>query len=215
MGETETPAGRSAVGGPAERTGAVTCSITMSVDGFVAGPGQNLENPLGERGELLHRWMFEQPEINAEEIAAQTSAGAYIMGRHMFGPGRGEWDDLWRGWWGEDPPYHAPVFVLTHHPREPLTMQGGTTFTFVTDGVESALAQARAAAGGRVVEIAGGASTVNQYLAAGLIDELWLHIAPLTLGSGERLFEGTDVRLEPVDARHTDLVTHVRYHVSK
>jgi dihydrofolate reductase len=215
MGQTDMSAGRSAAGRPPERTDAVTCSITMSVDGFVAGPGQNLDNPLGEGGELLHRWMFEQPEVNAAEIAAQTSAGAYIMGRNMFGPGRGEWDDRWRGWWGEDPPYHAPVLVLTHHPREPLTMQGGTTFTFVTDGVESALAQARAAADGRVVAIAGGASTVNQYLAAGLIDELRLHIAPLTLGSGERLFEGIDVRLEPVDARQTDLVTHVRYRISK
>jgi dihydrofolate reductase len=107
------------MGGPPERTDAVTCSITMAVDGFGAGPRQNLDNPLGEGGELLHRWMFEQPEVNAEEIAAQTSAGAYIMGRNMFGPGRGEWDDRWRGWWGEDPPYHAPVFVLTHHPREP------------------------------------------------------------------------------------------------
>ena len=215
MGETQTPAGPGAAGGPPDREGAVTCSITVSVDGFVAGPGQNLDNPIGERGELLHRWMFEQPEANAAELEALTSAGAYVMGRNMFAPGRGEWDETWRGWWGEEPPYHAPVLVLTHHQREPLAMQGGTTFTFVTDGIESALARARAAAAGRTVSIAGGASTVNQYLAAGLIDDLWLHIAPMTLGRGERLFEGADVKLEPVDARHTNLVTHVRYRVSK
>jgi len=191
------------------------CSITISVDGFVAGPRQNLDNPLGERGESLHRWMFEQREVNADEVSVQTSAGAYVMGRNMFSPGRGGWDETWRGWWGEDPPYHAPVFVLTHHARGPLAMQGGTTFNFVTDGIESALTQARAAANGRTVLIAGGAATVNQYLAAGLIDDLWLHIAPITLGSGERIFDGADVRLEPVDCRHTDLVTHVRYRVLK
>jgi dihydrofolate reductase len=215
MGEPQTPAGR---GGP-DRTpapaAAVTCSITVSVDGFVAGPAQSLDNPIGERGGQLHRWMFEQPETNAPELAGLTSACAYIMARNMFGPGRGEWDDSWRGWWGEEPPYYAPVFVLTHHQREPLTMQGGTTFTFVTDGIESALVQARAAASGRTVAIAGGVSTVNQYLAAGLIEELWLHIAPITLGAGERLFDGADVKLEPADARHTDLVTHVRYRVRK
>ena len=137
--------------------GLVTCSITVSVDGFVAGPRQSLDNPIGEGGGRLHRWMFEQPEGNAAELAALTSAGAYIMGRNMFGPGRGEWDESWRGWWGDEPPYHAPVFVLTHHEREPLRMQGGTTFTFVTDGTGSALAQARAAAGDRSVAIAGGA----------------------------------------------------------
>ena len=213
--EQDSAAARDTAGGSANQAAAVTCSLTVSVDGFVAGPGQNLDNPLGERGGLLHRWMFEQPEANAAELAAQTSAGAYVMGRNMFGPGRGDWDDSWRGWWGEDPPYHAPVFVLTHHRREPLMMRGGTTFTFVTDGIESALAQARAAAGGRAIAIAGGAATVNQYLAAGLIDELWLHIAPVTLGRGERLFEGADVSLEPADARHTDLVTHVRYRVRK
>jgi dihydrofolate reductase len=153
------------------------------------------------------------PEANAAEIAALTSAGAYIMGRNMFGPGRGAWDEDWRGWWGEEPLYHAPVFVLSHRPRDPLTMQGGTTFTFVTDGIETALARARAAAGDGTVAIAGGAATVNQYLAAGLVDELWLHIAPLTLGVGERLFDGVDLTLEPVAARHTGLVTHVRYRV--
>jgi len=191
----------------------VTCGISISVDGFAAGPRQSLDHPIGEGGDRLHRWMFEQPEANAAELAALTSAGAYIMGRNMFGPGRGAWDEDWRGWWGEEPPYHAPVFVLSHHPRDPLTMQGGTTFTFVTEGIEAALARARTAAGTGTVAIAGGASTVNQYLAAGLIDELWLHIAPATLGTGERLFDGVDLTLEPIAARHTDLVTHVRYRV--
>jgi dihydrofolate reductase len=191
----------------------VTCGIAVSVDGFAAGPHQALDHPIGKGGDRLHRWMFEQPEANSAEIAALTSAGAYIMGRNMFGPGRGAWDENWRGWWGEEPPYHAPVFVLSHHPRDPLTMQGGTTFTFVTDGIEAALAQARAAVGTGSVAIAGGAATVNQYLAAGLVDELWLHIAPVTLGAGERLFDGVDLTLEPVAARHTDLVTHVRYRV--
>jgi dihydrofolate reductase len=193
----------------------VTCGITVSVDGFAAGPRQSREDPLGEGGERLHRWMFEQPDANAAEIAALTSARAYIMGRNMFGPDRGAWDEGWRGWWGEEPPYHAPVFVLGHRPRDPLTMQGGTTFTFVTGGIEAALARAREAAGQGQVSIAGGAATVNQYLAAGLIDELWLHIAPITLGAGERLFDGVDLALEPVAARNTDLVTHVRYRVPR
>jgi dihydrofolate reductase len=162
----------------------------------------------------LHRWMFEQPEENAAEIEALTSAGAYIMGRNMFGPGRGAWDEEWKGWWGEEPPYHAPVFVLTHYPRDPLPMQGGTTFTFVTDGIDSALAQAREAAGDKDVAIAGGAATVNQYLAADVVDELSLQIAPMTLGVGERLFDGVGgLVLEPVSVRSTDLVTHVRYRV--
>jgi dihydrofolate reductase len=130
------------------------------------------------------------PTLNASEIEAMTAAGAFIMGRNMFGPGRGTWDEEWEGWWGEEPPYHGPVFVLTHHERAPLTMKGGTTFTFVTDGIESALAQAREAAGDANIAIAGGAATVNQYLAARLLDELRLHVAPLLLGAGERLFEG-------------------------
>ncbi|MCW2878622.1 MAG: 5-amino-6-(5-phosphoribosylamino)uracil reductase [Sphaerisporangium sp.] len=194
---------------------AVTCGITVSLDGFVAGPNQSLENPFGEGVDgRLHRWMFEQPEVNAVEIDALSSAGAFIMGRNMFGPGRGAWDETWQGWWGDNPPYHAPVFVLTHHPRTSLTMHGGTTFTFVTDGVESALAQARAAAGGENVCIVGGAATINQCLAAGLIDELRLHIVPVTLGAGERLFEGVDdLTLEPLDARSTELVTHMKYRV--
>jgi dihydrofolate reductase len=193
----------------------VTCDMAMSVDGFVAGPNQRLAEPFGDgvRGRL-HRWRFEEPEANAAAIAAITTAGAYVMGRNMFGPGRGAWDEQWKGWWGEDPPYHAPVFVLTRHPREPLAMQGGTTFTFVTDGIESALAQAREAAGDADVAIAGGAGTVNQYLAAGLIDELRLHVAPVVLGAGERLFDGVaDVDLERLDVSGTDLVTHLTYRV--
>ena len=191
----------------------VTCDIAASVDGYVAGPNQTFENPFGDGvDERLHRWMFDGAEDNAEEIAAITSAGAYIMGRNMFSPGRGEWDEEWKGWWGPEPPYNAPVFVLTHHPREMLVMGGGTTFTFVTDGIESALAQARSAAGDRDVAIAGGAATINQYLAAGLIDELRLHVAPVILGSGERLFaEVHDVDLEHVRTRSTELVTHITY----
>lgn len=191
----------------------VTCDIATSVDGYVAGPNQSFENPFGEGvDERLHRWMFEGAEDNAEEIAAVTTAGAYIMGRNMFSPGRGAWDEEWLGWWGSEPPYHAPVFVLTHHPREMLVMEGGTTFTFVTDGAVSALAQARAAAGDRDVSIAGGAATINQYLAAGLIDELRLHVAPVILGAGERLFAGVrDVDLEHVRTRANDLVTHITY----
>jgi dihydrofolate reductase len=194
----------------------VTCDMSMSVDGFVAGVNQRLEEPFGDgpRGRL-HRWMFEQPEANAAAIERITAAGAYVMGRNMFGPGRGAWDLDWTGWWGEDPPYHAPVFVLTHTPREPVRMRGGTTFTFVTDGIDSALAQARAAAGDGDVAIAGGAATVNQYLAAGLIDELRLHVVPVILGAGERLFDGVpDITLEPLAVAGNELVTHLNYRVA-
>jgi len=189
----------------------------MSVDGFVAGPHQSLDNPLGEGAEdRLHRWMFEEAEANAAELQGITAAGAFIMGRNMFSPGRGDWDLEWKGWWGDEPPYHRPVFVLTHHPRPVLPMNGGTTFTFVTDGIESALAQAREAAGGGDIAIAGGAHTVNQYLAAGRIDELRLHVAPVLLGAGERLFDGVgDLTLEPLGVRGTDLVTHLRYRVTR
>jgi dihydrofolate reductase len=194
----------------------VTCGIAMSVDGFVAGPNQSPDNPFGEGvGDRLHQWMFEEPDANAAEIQALNAAGAFIMGRNMFTPGRGAWDLSWRGWWGEEPPYHAPVFVLTNHPREPLPMQGGTTFHFVTDGIHAALERAREAAGDQDVAIAGGAATINQYLAAGLIDELRLHIAPLTLGAGERLFAGVgNLTLEPVEVRTTKLVTHLEYHMA-
>lgn len=195
----------------------VTVDISMSVDGFVAGPRQSLDNPLGEGAEdRLHRWMFEEAEANAAELQGITAAGAFIMGRNMFTPGRDDWDLEWKGWWGDEPPYHRPVFVLTHHPRPVLPMSGGTTFTFVTDGIESALAQAREAAGGGDIAIAGGAQTVNQYLAAGLIDELRLHVAPVLLGAGERLFDGVgDLTLEPLGVRGTDLVTHLRYRVTR
>jgi dihydrofolate reductase len=196
--------------------GIVKSDLAVSVDGFVAGPGQTLQDPMGVGGIEKHRWQFEAEDENAAEIDAIVDAGAFIMGRNMFTAGRGDWDLDWRGWWGEDPPYHGPVFVLTHHTRDPLPMDGGTTFHFVTDGIESAMAQARAAAGDRDISIAGGASTVNQFLAAGLIDELRLHIAPITLGAGERLFDGVPpLRLEQVSARQTSLVTHVTYRVQR
>lgn len=193
----------------------VTCDIGMSVDGFVAGPDQAADAPFGTgvRGRM-HRWMFGAPDENAAEIEAMNSAGAYVMGRNMFGPDRGEWDLDWQGWWGPEPPYRAPVFILCHRERESLEMEGGTTFTFVTDGIESALEQARASAGDRHVAIAGGAATVNQYLVAGLIDELRLHIAPFVLGEGERLFDGVaDADMEPLSVRSNELVTHVNYRI--
>jgi dihydrofolate reductase len=192
----------------------VTCDITVSSDGFAAGLNQSLENPMGEGGMRLHRWAIEQPDENAAELAATVDAGAFIMGRNMFSPGRGEWDDAWTGWWGDEPPYHAPVFVLTHHPRSPLVMRGGTTFTFVTDGIHSALERARAAAGEKTVAVAGGASTVRQYLSAGLLDELRLHVAPVVLRVGEPLLAGLDdVNLELVGSRENELVNHVTYRV--
>jgi dihydrofolate reductase len=194
----------------------VTADMSISVDGFAAGPNQTLDKPFGDglEDEQLHRWMFEEREQHAAEIEAIITAGAYIMGRNMFSPGRGEWDLDWKGWWGDDPPYHAPVFVLTHHPREPLPMQGGTTYHFVTDGIESALAQAREAAGDKDVSIAGGAATLGQYLAAGLLDELRLHVAPITIGAGERPLEAVGkLELELLGSRSTDLVTHLTYRV--
>jgi dihydrofolate reductase len=206
----------------------VTCQISASLDGFVAGPNQSLENPLGEGGERLHEWAIatdawrarhrrEGGEHNADaEVIADVTqnVGAYIMGRKMFGGGDGPHDESWRGWWGEDPPFHVPVFVLTHHAREPLPMEGGTTFTFVTDGIESALEQARAAAGERDVQIAGGATAVQQYLAAGLLDQLYLHTVPVILGAGERLLDGVgDPALEIVDVVNGPGATHVKYRV--
>jgi dihydrofolate reductase len=191
----------------------VTCDIGISIDGFAAGPDQTREEPLGKGAERLHRWMFEEPDDHTAWRDAITVAGAYVMGRNMYA-GPGEWDESWKGWWGDDPPYHAPVYVLTHQPRESVPMQGGTTFHFVTDGIDAALARAREAAGDRDVSIAGGASTVNQYLAAGHIDELRLHVAPVVLGAGERLFEGVgDIGMEAVEAEGSGLVTHVRYRV--
>jgi dihydrofolate reductase len=194
----------------------VTCSFTISLDGFGAGPNQSLEQPFGDgiaQGEMLDVWAFDNPENHRAEVDAIVDAGAFIMGRNMFTPGRGEWDLSWKGWWGNEPPYHAPVFVLTHHPREPVVMDGGTTFHFVTDGIEGALAQARAAAGDRNVSICGGATTINEFLAAGLIDELRLHLSPRIAGlQGVRLFDGVGPRmLTPVSARHTPEVTHLVY----
>lgn len=189
----------------------VTCDVTVSLDGFVAGPQQTITDPIGDGGRL-HCWQFEDREENAAEVAAITAAGAYVMGRNMFDPGRGPLDPEWRGWWGNDPPYHAPVFVLTHHARPPLELDGGTTFSFVTDGPAVALQQAKAAAGDRDVAIAGGAATINTYLHAGDIDELRLHIAPFTLGAGERLFDAVlGLEAEPVAARATPAVVHVTY----
>ncbi len=178
--------------------------ITMSLDGFVAGPDQGPENPLGVGGLALHEWAFATRAFHAmtgreggeagldDDVLteAQQGFGAVVMGRNMFGGGPGGWGDgSWRGWWGEDPPYHSPVFVLTHHPREPLEMQGGTTFHFVTDGIEAALERAMDAAGGRDVSLGGGASAARQYMRAGLLDEIEVHVVPKLLGAGERLFD--------------------------
>jgi len=208
----------------------VRSQISISLDGHVAGPNQSHANPLGEGGMRLHEWLVataswreQHGETGGERTADAEvverdldNVGAYIMGRNMFSAGRGGWDESWKGWWGDDPPFHAPVHVLTHHPREPLEMQGGTTFHFVTDGIEAALEQARAAAGDRDVVIAGGASAVRQYLAAGLLDELHLHIVPVVLGAGERLLENVgDPRLEPVEVVASPAVTHVRYLVAR
>ena len=182
--------------------------FSLSVDGFGAGPGQSLADPLGERGEELHEWLFGTRTFadmfgdgtgstDVDDAYARRSMagfGAFILGRNMFGPIRGEWSDTaWKGWWGDNPPYHAPTFVLTHHPRDPIVMQGGTTFHFVTEGIEAALEQAKAAAGDRDVKIGGGVSTVRQYLEAGLVDEMHLAIAPIVLGRGEALFPGLDL----------------------
>jgi dihydrofolate reductase len=188
----------------------ITSDPAISLDGFIAGPDQDLEHPLGVGGEALHRWHFEQSEENAAEIEAICSAGAYIMGRNMFGPDRGEWDLDWRGWWGDDPQYHAPVFVLGHRPRDPVEMDGGTTFHFVTDGPEEALRLAREAAGDRHVSVCGGASTINQFLAAGHIDELRLHVAPVVLGGGEAIFRDLGgLEFTVASSRSTSLVTHL------
>jgi dihydrofolate reductase len=194
-----------------------TCHMSMSLDGFVAGPDQSRDNPLGVRGLELHQWHLGSP-IDEADITATNSLlaprGAYVMGRNMFGPIRGEWDEDWRGWWGDEPPYHAPVFVLTHYAHDPIEMQGGTTFHFVTEGFDAAFAQAREVAGDLGVDIAGGASTVRQAFAAGAIDELALDIVPVLLGSGERLFEGVeDPGLEPLAVSHSPLAIHVRYRI--
>jgi dihydrofolate reductase len=184
-------------------------SFTISVDGFGAGPSQSLERPMGVGGETLHGWALATPTFQRrvfrsdggetgpdEDFAARgfRDVGAWILGRNMFGPLRGPWpDDAWKGWWGDDPPYHTPVFVLTHHPREAIVMAGGTTFHFVTDGIHGALKRATEAANGLDVRVGGGVATIRQYLRAGLIDEMHVAIAPTFLGSGESLFAGLDL----------------------
>ena len=210
----------------------VRVHISTSLDGYVAGPDQSQEEPLGEGGERLHDWLvalrswreaqgMEGGEENVSDSVfeeALANVGVEIMGRGKFGPAaRGTWgDDPWRGWWGEDPPFHKPVFVLTHHEREPLTLSD-TTFTFVTDGIESALQRAREAAGDKDVFIGGGAATINEYLAAGLIDELELHVVPILLGGGARLFDGVgpEVKLELLRVIEAPGVTHLKYRVEK
>lgn len=193
----------------------VTCDLAVSLDGFVAGPDQSLENPIGRGGMRLHQWHLDPLPEDAEVAAGWMDVGAHVMGRNMFSPGRGEWDLDWRGWWGEEPPYGVPVFVLTHHDRPSLAV-GATTFHFVTDGVEAAVARAKEAAGERNVAVAGGASTVNQALTAGLIDLLNLHVVPLTLGEGERLFDGVPpLDLDPVQAVGSPRVTHLGYRVRR
>jgi dihydrofolate reductase len=183
-------------------------SYAISLDGYGAGPDQGLDHPLGRGGEGLHEWFYPTRTFQKmygkgegttgidEAFAARGMAGlgAWILGRNMFGPVRGPWpDESWRGWWGDNPPYHAPVFVLTHHERPPLEMEGGTVFHFVTDGIEAALERARAVAGERDVRVGGGAATIRQYLAAGLIDEMHVAISPVLLGGGEPLFPGLDL----------------------
>lgn len=186
----------------------------ISLDGFTAAPHQSLDNPFGEGGMALAEWMFtEEGQKISNRAEPMDEIGAFVMGRNMFSPGRGAWDLDWKGWWGPEPPYHAPVYVLTHYPRESLAM-GETTFHFVTDGPESALAQAKKAAGDKDVAIAGGANVVRQYLALGAIDELVLHQVPITLGAGERLLEGLGgLRFEPTDVVPTPAATHVWYRI--
>lgn len=204
--------------------------ISVSLDGFVAGPRQSLEEPLGVGGEGLHEWVvplaawrkphgMEGGEVNESSAVLEAgleNIGATIMGRNMFGGHPGPWsaERPWTGWWGNNPPYHHPVFVLTHHAREPLALEGGTTFTFVTDGIESALAQAKRAAGGKNISLAGGAKAIQQYLAAGLVDEMHLHQVPKLLGDGERLFQGVgdDLHgLKLVRTVATPKVTHLMF----
>jgi dihydrofolate reductase len=204
--------------------------ISISLDGFVAGPNQSVRDPLGVGGERLHEWFFplatwqrmqgkEGGEVNASDaVAAEMfqNVGASVMGRNMFGGHPGAWraNEPWTGWWGKNPPYHHPVYVLTHYPREPLVMQGGTTFHFVTDGIGSALDQAKRAASGKDVSLGGGASAARQYLAAGLVDQMDLALAPVLLGSGERLFEGLGTDLHGLTLTRTvpaPDVTHLRF----
>jgi dihydrofolate reductase len=205
-------------------------NMTMSLDGYVAGPNQSLENPLGEGALGLHEWAFatrgfrqahgmgDGGETGLDDSYAarwNENIGATIMGRNMFGPVRGPWgDEAWSGWWGDDPPFHTPVFVLTHHARDPVELQGGTTFHFVTGGIEGALEQAAEAAGGRDVTLGGGASAAQQYLRAGLVDELDVHVVPMLLGGGSRLFESLDdgvAGYECVRLTSSSAVAHFTY----
>jgi dihydrofolate reductase len=208
-------------------------TIAMSVDGFAAGPNQSLEQPLGVGGERLHEWLTSlsifgemhgepdpQGEVNASTEVVRgwwKNIGAGVMGRNMFGGGPGPWHEDWRGWWGEDPPYHVPVFVLTHHEREPLEMQGGTTFHFATAGIEDALERARAAADGKDVWLMGGASVIRQYLRAGLVDQIDVSLAPVLLGEGERPFGDLDpgIELEQIRSVEAPGVTHLTYRVNR
>ena len=207
--------------------------ISMSLDGYTAGPDQSEDDPLGKGGDRLHEWVIkleawraphgkEAGEVNDSSPVVEEALeniGAHIMGRNMFGGGPGPWDDdnPWNGWWGDDPPFHTPVFVLTHHVREPLELEGGNVFTFVTDGIESALSQASDAAGAKDIHLAGGASVAQQYLAAGLVDEMEINVAPILLGDGTRLLENlpADLKFEPVRAVGTPDVTHLKYRVSR
>ena len=196
----------------------VTCHVSISLDGFLAGPNQSLENPIGVGGLKIHEWHFQDEPDNQADVAARDdlmrTMGAVIMGRNMYGPIRGEWDADWRGWWGDDPPYHSPVFVLTHYPHEPIEMDGGTTFYFVTGGFDAAFDQAKAAAAGGDIRIAGGASTIRQAFGAGVLDEITLDVGPTLLGSGERLFDGVDdPGLQPVEATYSPYATHIKYGV--
>ena len=207
----------------------LTCDLSMSLDGYVAGPNQTLEQPLGEGGERLHEWAFRLKSFRErhgmpggesgpdDDIVNEwlDANGAVVMGRRMFSGGEGPWEDDPNadGWWGDDPPFHVPVFVLTHHPRDPVVKEGGTSFTFVTEGIEAALGQARAAAGGKDVQVGGGAELVQQYLNAGLLDELNIHLVPVLLGNGGvRLLDGLEpAELELTRLIESDAVTHLRY----
>ncbi|MDT4917185.1 MAG: hypothetical protein QOH89_1885 [Pseudonocardiales bacterium] len=193
----------------------------MSLDGFVAGPDQSMDDPLGKGGKDIHEWHLRIDEPGYEAgIPARDELlrpmGAYVMGRNMFGPIRGEWDSEWRGWWGDEPPYHAPVFVLTSYPRDSIELDGGTTFHFVTEGFAAALARAKDAAGDMDVDIAGGASVARQALAAGAVDDLYLDITPMVLGDGERMFDGlAGLRLTPVEVTPSPHATHVHYRIDR
>jgi dihydrofolate reductase len=210
----------------------VRADISMSLDGFVAGPNQSFEDPLGVGGMQLHEWAFrleawrsqhglEGGETGVDSALVEestSSTDAVVMGRRMFSGGSGPWEDDSNagGWWGDDPPFHAPVFVVTHHPRELLQQQGGTSFTFVTDGVESAVQQARAVASDKDVLVAGGGSVVQQCLAAGLLDEIQVHVVPVLLGTGVRLFEdASPARLEITRVVESPLATHIRYRIDR